>query len=64
MLMLNLYCRETARMIKPWLTLLQSATACMTEAFAILQVHYVLNNPPEGWTGASGFISSDLIKGH
>ena len=28
------------------------------------QVHYVLNNPPDGWTGASGFISSDLIKQH
>ena len=30
----------------------------------VLQVHYVLNNPPKGWTGASGFISSDLIKAH
>ncbi|KAL3152805.1 hypothetical protein ABBQ38_012387 [Trebouxia sp. C0009 RCD-2024] len=28
------------------------------------QVHYVLNNPPAGWTGASGFITSDLIKQH
>lgn len=24
--------------------------------------HYVLNNPPEGWTGAQGFVSADLIK--
>lgn len=30
----------------------------------IVQVHYVFNNPPEGWTGPSGFISSDLIKQH
>lgn len=26
------------------------------------KVHYVLNKPPPGWTGAEGFISSELIK--
>jgi len=26
------------------------------------RVHYVLNNPPEGWTGATGFVTQDLIK--
>ncbi|KIJ68252.1 hypothetical protein HYDPIDRAFT_81525 [Hydnomerulius pinastri MD-312] len=27
-------------------------------------VHYVLNNPPEGWTGGVGFISKDQIEHH
>ncbi|KAI5787035.1 hypothetical protein DFH27DRAFT_226772 [Peziza echinospora] len=27
-----------------------------------LRVHYVLNNPPEGWTGGVGFVTADLIK--
>lgn len=27
-----------------------------------LKVHYVLNNPPEGWKGGSGFISAEMIK--
>ena len=26
------------------------------------RVHYVLNNPPEGWTGGVGFVTSDMIK--
>jgi cytochrome-b5 reductase len=25
-------------------------------------VHYVLNNPPEGWTGGVGFVTADMIK--
>lgn len=29
-----------------------------------VQVHYVLNKAPPGWTGAEGFITSDLIKKH
>ncbi|KAF4306081.1 putative NADH-cytochrome b5 reductase protein [Botryosphaeria dothidea] len=24
--------------------------------------HYVLNNPPEGWTGGVGFVTADMIK--
>lgn len=28
------------------------------------KVHYVLNKAPPGWTGAEGFITSDLIKKH
>jgi cytochrome-b5 reductase len=27
-----------------------------------LTVHYVLNTPPAGWTGGSGFITADVIK--
>jgi cytochrome-b5 reductase len=26
------------------------------------KVYYVLNNPPEGWTGGVGFVSKDMIK--
>ncbi|KAK9456318.1 hypothetical protein V1511DRAFT_457350 [Dipodascopsis uninucleata] len=26
------------------------------------KVHYVLNNPPEGWTGGVGFVTADMIK--
>ena len=25
-------------------------------------VHYVLNNPPENWTGSTGFVTADMIK--
>nr|POF22216.1 nadh-cytochrome b5 reductase 1 [Quercus suber] len=25
-------------------------------------VYYVLNNPPEGWTGGVGFVTADMIK--
>ena len=27
-------------------------------------VHYVLNNPPEGWTGGVGFVSKEHIETH
>lgn len=26
------------------------------------RVHYVLNNPPEGWNGGVGFVTADMIK--
>ena len=26
------------------------------------RVHYVLNNPPEGWTGGIGFVTAEMIK--
>lgn len=26
------------------------------------RVHYVLNNPPENWTGGVGFVTEDMIK--
>ncbi|KAF9935202.1 NADH-cytochrome b5 reductase [Linnemannia zychae] len=28
------------------------------------KVYYVLNNPPEGWTGGVGFVNADMIKEH
>lgn len=26
------------------------------------EVYYVLNNPPEGWTGGVGFVTADMVK--
>ena len=37
--------------------------ACLLICVCV-QVHYVLNKAPPGWTGAEGFITSDLIKKH
>ncbi|CAK4034342.1 NADH-cytochrome b5 reductase 1, partial [Lecanosticta acicola] len=28
------------------------------------RVHYVLNNPPENWSGGVGFVTAEMIKGH
>jgi cytochrome-b5 reductase len=28
------------------------------------RVHYVLNNPPEGWAGGVGFVTPEMIKEH
>ena len=28
------------------------------------KVHYVLNSPPVGWAGSSGFITADIICAH
>jgi len=27
-----------------------------------IKVHYVLNNPPQGWTGGMGFVTPEMIK--
>ncbi|KAF9433348.1 NADH-cytochrome b5 reductase [Entomortierella beljakovae] len=29
-----------------------------------IKVYYVLNTPPEGWTGGVGFVTADMIKEH
>ncbi|KKY20116.1 putative nadh-cytochrome b5 reductase [Phaeomoniella chlamydospora] len=29
-----------------------------------IRVHYVLNNPPEAWTGGVGFVTGEMIKKH
>jgi len=34
----------------------------LAEKHSNFRVHYVLNNPPEGWTGGVGFVSADMIK--
>lgn len=31
---------------------------------ARLKVHYVLNNPPAGWTGSAGFVTKEHINEH
>ena len=45
-------------------TTVSKATSLKQYAVMHVQVHYVLNKPPPGWTGAEGFISSELIKKH
>ena len=27
-----------------------------------IRVHYVLDNPPEGWTGGVGYVTADMIS--
>lgn len=27
-----------------------------------IRIHYVLNEPPEGWTGGVGFVTADMIR--
>lgn len=34
----------------------------LSAAHVNFRVHYVLNNPPEGWTGGVGFVTADMIK--
>jgi cytochrome-b5 reductase len=34
----------------------------LAEKHSNFRVHYVLNNPPEGWKGGVGFVSADMIK--
>ncbi|KAJ2336071.1 NADH-cytochrome b5 reductase [Coemansia sp. RSA 2681] len=31
---------------------------------ANFEISYVLNNPPSGWTGATGFVSKDMLQQH
>ncbi|KAK9479049.1 hypothetical protein V1514DRAFT_329047 [Lipomyces japonicus] len=32
--------------------------------YSNFKVHYVLDNPKEGWTGSVGYVTSDIIKAH
>jgi cytochrome-b5 reductase len=34
----------------------------LAETKSNFRVHYVLNSPPENWTGGVGFVSADMIK--
>ncbi|TGZ85373.1 ferredoxin reductase-like protein [Ascodesmis nigricans] len=34
----------------------------LAKEHANFRVHYVLNNPPEGWTGGVGFVTPDMVK--
>ena len=34
----------------------------LAKADSKFRVHYVLNNPPDGWTGGVGFVTPDMIK--
>lgn len=34
----------------------------LAQKHANVRVHYVLNNPPDNWTGGVGFVTADIIK--
>jgi len=42
--------------------LLRSELDDMVKQHSNFKVYYVLNNPPAGWTGGVGFVSSDMMK--
>ncbi|KAF2139122.1 uncharacterized protein K452DRAFT_311061 [Aplosporella prunicola CBS 121167] len=42
--------------------LLKEDLEAMAASDPRIRVHYVLNNPPEGWTGGVGFVTADMIK--
>ncbi|RMD41236.1 hypothetical protein DV735_g3898, partial [Chaetothyriales sp. CBS 134920] len=42
--------------------LLKDQLDALAEEDPDFNVHYVLNNPPEGWTGGVGFVTADMIS--
>jgi len=44
--------------------LLQQDLDQLVEKYPNFKLYYVLNNPPEGWTGGVGFISQEMIQAH
>ena len=44
--------------------LLRAELDALAAADDAIAVHYVLNNPPDGWTGGVGFVSPDMIRQH
>lgn len=42
--------------------LLKEDLDALAKQHANFRVYYVLNNPPEGWTGGVGFVTGDMIK--
>ncbi|KAF9364847.1 NADH-cytochrome b5 reductase [Mortierella sp. NVP85] len=44
--------------------LLKAELDLLSKKHPQFKVYYVLNNPPEGWTGGVGFVNADMIKEH
>ena len=42
--------------------LLKDELDAIAAAHTHFRVHYVLNNPPQGWTGGVGFVTTEMIK--
>jgi len=36
----------------------------LSQTYARFKVYYVLNTPPEGWSGGTGFVSKAMVKQH
>lgn len=51
--------------VNPSDILLKSELDCLAASHPErFSVYYVLNNPPEGWTGGEGFVSKEMIEKH
>ncbi|KAF9191093.1 NADH-cytochrome b5 reductase [Haplosporangium sp. Z 767] len=44
--------------------LLKAELDLLSQKHPQFKVHYVLNSPPEGWTGGEGFVNAEMIKEH
>jgi cytochrome-b5 reductase len=42
--------------------LLKEDLDALTKNDTDIRVHYVLDNPPEGWTGGKGYVTADMVK--
>ena len=48
--------------VNPEDILLKEKLDKLAQEDADFNIYYVLNNPPEGWTGGVGFVTPDMIK--
>lgn len=48
--------------VTPQDILLQEDLDALTQEDKGIRVHYVLDNPPEGWTGGVGYVTADMIS--
>jgi cytochrome-b5 reductase len=48
--------------VNPEDILLKDDLDALVKEDARFRVHYVLNNPPEGWNGGIGFVTAEMIK--
>ncbi|KAF9105077.1 NADH-cytochrome b5 reductase [Mortierella sp. AM989] len=44
--------------------ILKAELDALAKKYPQFKVYYVLNTPPEGWTGGVGFVNADMIKEH
>jgi len=44
--------------------LLRGELDTLVRQHANFRIYYVLNNPPQGWTGGVGFVTPDIIRDH
>ena len=47
--------------VNPEDILLKEKLDALMEDDARIRIHYILNNPPTGWTGGAGFVTAEMI---